>query len=302
MGIITCVRKPGTFKSSLNNLWQRTYEVQFVVETDHPQVGPMAVRTAIGSTGTYYTNGLDPMDPNYEFDQGSFVQSISVEQDGIEECQWTATVVYGPYDTDQFGNNPTDWKSRVSFGGERTERVIWFDRDGNAVVNSAGDRFGEPITVPDHLQTLTITRNEWVSDFDPEVASAVSDTVNDATWNGYAVGRCLMGIVTTSEPQFDSTTRGYYYTVTYPVSVARSGTTWKKEILDQGFNALTGPYGSSRVVMVDENGQPYSDPQALDGAGAKLAANGTPVSLPFDVYDQSDWSVLNIDLSLRLGA
>jgi hypothetical protein len=297
-------KNEGPRSSSIDQLYRRSYTRTFFVETSSPTVGSAAVRTASGipQPGTYYTNGLNPSATEYEYDQGSFVQSVEASMDsGTGGLQWTVTVTYGPYDTASFGADPTLWPLRVSFGGESTERVIYFDRNGDAILNSAYDRFGDPITVPDHLRTMTITRNELVRTYNPELASTYSDTVNDATWNGFAAGRCLMGIISTGEPQFDSTNRVYYYTVTYPVRIERPGRTWVKELLDQGFNVLDSSSPPKQIPYTN-GGQPASDPVALDGSGGKLPTNGTPVSLTFDVYDEADWSGLNINLSTRLGA
>lgn len=291
---------------SINSTYQRTYTRTFDVVTSGPYVGSKAVRAAAGipQLGTAYTNGLAPSDPDYEVDAGAFVAEITAECLGGEEgagVAWKVTCSYQPWDPSTFGVNPIDWPLRVTFGGERTERVVDFDvTTGDPIRNSAGDRFGDPVTVDDHFTTLLITRNELVSTFDIELASEMSDTINNAEWNGIPAGHAKMGIISTSEEQYDSNAQVWYYKVTYPVSVSR--TFWRKTLLDQGYNELDDPNApepKARPIMND--GQPISDPVALDGNGQRLPVNGTPVALEFDVFDEADWSVLNIDLSTRLG-
>lgn len=174
MGIISVYEKlDGTRSTSINNTFTRTYTRTFIVETTGPEVGPLAVRTAGGipQVGTTYDNGLINTDPDYEVDFGAFVQSIEAQMDGASGgIQWNVTVQYGAYDAQTFGNDPTAWPLKVAHGGERTERVIYFDKNGDRVANSAGDPFDPPITVDDHRVTLSVTRNELVSAFDPVLA------------------------------------------------------------------------------------------------------------------------------------
>src|ERR1039458_513868 len=165
MAIISFGPKRGTRSSGIDKILAREYSNQFTIETDSPNVGPLAVRSYVGMIGTWYTNGLDKADPNYEFDEGSFVQAIKVAEDGDSGVQWTATVDYGPIDWSAFQQEAELWPIRVSIGGERTEKVIYFDNAGNSIRNSATDPFGDPIITDDSRTVLTITRNETVSTF-----------------------------------------------------------------------------------------------------------------------------------------
>lgn len=304
MSIISVTELFGSRTGTLNNVYQRGYTRSFDVTTSDPRIGPIAVRLASGipTLGTYYQNGVTVGDPLHEYDYGAYAANISVEEDSAGGgCAWKVTVSYEPWNPAAFGPDPTLWPLRVQFGGERTERVVDFDRSGNPIRNSANDRFGDPVTVDDHIRTIVVTRNELVSSYDPALASDFSDTINNATWNGFGAGYCKMGIISTSEEQFDSNGQVWYYKVTYPISVNR-GKPWRKDLLDQGYNVLTGSYGSEEPVSIKgTDGQPVSDPRCLDGAGHKLDPSGTPVVLPFEVFDEADWSGLNIDLSIRLG-
>lgn len=287
--------------ASINRLYQRTYTRCFEVVTSDTLVGGKAVRTATGipQIGNYYRNGDNPYDPLYEFDSGCFCAEVAADCIGGAEgggFAWKVTCNYSVYDP--LDIDPTLWKLRVVFGGERTEKVVDFDRGGAPIRNSTGDRYSDPVTIDDHITTMTITRNELVSSFDPELASQFSDTINDATWNGITKGWCKMGIIATGEPTYDSNTQRYFYTVTYPVSIGRKP--WRKDLMDQGYNVLTGSPPKPTPYMV--NGQPVSDPIPLDGAGNWIGVSGSPVTTTYEVFEEKDWSDLHIDLSLRLGA
>lgn len=300
MGVTGVVECYGDGRAGgVDQSYARTYTRVFDVYTSRPEVGPVAIRLsgAIPIIGSHYNNGLSPVDPDYEFDNGSFANSIRMEP-WDSNGAWKVTVDYGAFNSAEFSSNPTIWKVRVRFGGERTERVVIFDNAGNPILNSTGDRYGEPITVDDHITTMTIQRNELVSAFDLELASIYSDSVNDAPWNGFAARTLKMGIIETSDEQFDSSNQVWYYTVTYPIAISR--TEWRKDLLDQGYNELD-PYDTKPKPIMN-NGQPISEPVLLDGAGHRLAGYAsTPVVFPTYVFDETDWDGLNIDLSLRLG-
>lgn len=304
--ILDVQEQPDGRSGGINSAYQRNYTRVFDVVAASPKVGALAVYLdpRIPQLGQPYTNGLSIDDEYYEEDLGSFVGDVAAEAIGGAEggcVAWKVTVKYVPWNPAVFGSDPTLWPLRVTFGGERTERVVDFDRDGWPIRNSAGDRFGDPVTVPDHINTLVITRNERVVDFNPTLASLYSNTTNMFAWNGFAPGHCLMGLITTSDEKYDSNGNVWYYTVTYPVMVSRKP--WRKDLLDQGFNELPDPYyADSRPRPIMEGGQPISDPVALDGAGHRLPINGDPVTLSFEVHDVADWAGLNINLAVRLGA
>lgn len=303
MGIVS-VSEPmsGARSSSINRLWQRHYTRTFLVETTGPNVGSLQVRTASGipQPGAFYHNGLPEGDPDFEYDRGSFAESVEascnadVDSGGIE---WIVTVNYGPYDAGQFGADPSLWPIKVSFGGERTEKVISKDKAGNPITNSAGDPFDPPITIDDSRSTMTVTRNELVSNFDLETAELYRDKINNAAWNGFELNTVKCGIITTSEPQYDSNAQVYYYTVTYPFTIDRKG--WIKEILDSGCNELDA-YDVPKPIM--NQGQQVSDPVPLDGTGHRLAVGADPSFILIEAYETVDFSGLNIDLSTRLGS
>lgn len=300
MGVTGVVECYGDGRSGgVDQSYARTYTRVFDVYTSRDEVGPVAIRLsgAIPVIGSKYHNGLDVSDPDYEFDNGSFANSIQMEP-WDSPTAWKVTVQYGAFNTSEFGSNPTNWKVRVRFGGERTERVVVFDKAGNPILNSTGDRYGEPITVDDHITTMTIQRNELVSAFDLGLASLYSDTINDATWNGFAARKLKLGIIETSDEQYDTANDVWYYTVTYPIAISRDE--WRKDILDQGYNELDAYGGPPKPIM--NNGQPVSEPVLLDGAGHRLAGYASsPVTFQTYVFDEADWSGLGIDLSLRLG-
>jgi hypothetical protein len=144
---------------------------------------------------------------------------------------------------------------------------------------------------------MTVTRNELVSAFDLTLAEMYRDKINSGDWNGFEALSVKCGIISTSEPQYDSNARVYYYTVTYPFTIDRKG--WIKEILDAGCNELDA-YGLPKSIM--NHGQPVSDPVPLNGSGQRAEAYDDPQYILIDAYETVDFDGLNIDLATRLGA
>jgi hypothetical protein len=303
---------------SIDLMYRRSYKRLFIVEVNNPQAGPLQVRTAVDpitglaipTPGNFYTNGLPSGNPNYEYDHGAWVSNVEASLDGEAmtsgNIQWTVAVDYSPYDTSLFASDPSLWPIKVQFGGERTDRVLYFDWFGNPITNSAGDPFNPPIVIDDSRSTLIVTRNELVHSFDLTLAEMYRDSINQYTWNGFSPNTVKCGIITTTDPQYSSAYQVYYYTVTYPFMINRN--TWIVRVLDAGMNELSGPYGPYNPytdqfprAIRDRDGQPVADPWPLNGMGQKANVGDPPVVLTFDGYYVQDFTGLNIDLSLALG-
>lgn len=299
-------KRPAKRSSTQNNLWQRTYHLEFLVETVDDAVGSRAVRLAADPLTGFYVpsvgNSYSFMagTPYAEADTGSFAQSVTAtEDDDGGGRQWTVAVDYGAYDVSgSQPADPTQWAIKVTHEAQSYERVVAFDQDGVAIRNSAGDPFGDPVTVDDSRSVLAVERNELVSAFDLTLSEQMRDKVNAAEWNGFAARTVKSRPVTTSQPQYDATNNVFFYAVKYVFEVNRD--TWTRKLLDQGFAAVDPTDGKLKAVT--EGGQPVSEAVPLDGSGHRLPPGGTPVALSFEVYPAADFGVFNLDLSTRLGA
>ena len=286
-------------KVSRNALWQRFYTRRFRIITDDPATDGATVMAAAGLPAignTYSANGVN--------DYGAFVNSIVIDEEGEDGKSWIATVEYGPYDANTFPGSPMDWPLRLRFTTNKLERVIWADRNGNAILNSAYDPFKDPIAIDDSRTIITATRNELISSFDLTLADSYKDKINASTWNGFAAETVKCSNIETSDPQLYTTSVTipgaiYYYAVTYTFEINRD--TWAREILDQGFTKLDGSTPKKRLQITDKYGQPITEAVPLDGSGGELATNGTPVFLTKDVYPTADFSVFNMDFATALG-
>lgn len=288
----------GAFRSGkLDALRQRSYTRVFDVTTSDPTAGAKAVMAATGIPQigtTYSTSGAGA-----EADAGAFVVGLEARESSDDGKGWDVTVQYGPYNASLFSVNPTSWPSKVTWSAHKYERALFFDKSNNAILNSAGDPFGEPVTVDDSRTVMTVVRNELASTFSMTLAESYRDTINTGIWNGYAAKTVKCSSITTGELQYDSNAQVWYYTVTYIFEINRD--TWVKKVLDHGYAELDSTT-SKRKAIKGADGKEVSEPVPLDGSGHQLATGGTPVTLSFDVYSDVDFSVFNIDLSARLGA
>lgn len=291
---------PGTRKSRINNLFQRTYAVSLRVEADaYPTFAE--VRSAVDPvTGLSVPTIGAPWLLGSDSDTGSFCTSVDIsEVDDTLGLVYEVALEYGPYDAQTFPANPMDWPLKVSTSVVYRERAVDFDANGDPIRNSAKQRFGDPVTREFADYVITCKRNEEIGAFSLSLAHDYQDSINDDTWNGFAAGVVLCKSITTGDEQYDSTAEVWYYEVTYVFETNRF--TWAKELLDQGFCELDGSSPPKHKRILDTQGQPIDEAVPLNGSGVRLATNGTPVTLSFDMFEAKDFSIFNIDFAVRLG-
>jgi hypothetical protein len=273
----------------LDSQWHRTYRRAWRVVTDGPYaIGALGARLSIpvffGQSYVLRT----PLGALVEFDDFAFALKIDaqIDPDCNDDSSWVVTVDYGPYDPTQFPEDPLNHPIKLSWGENRFEKQVFEDRNGDPVVNSAGDYFDPPVSADDSRPTLRIVRNERT--YDPIYANSWKDTLNADTFFGFAPATVKLS-VPLGELEYNPIC-GFYYVVTYQFEVNANG--WKKQILDQGMRQVVSGVKSN---ILDDNGEQISSPALLDGSGKKLATGGTPASLTFEIYQESDFTQLGLD-------
>ncbi len=270
-----------------------TYVRAWEVRCDSPSDGPkLAMEHAdVPVIGDIYLTTTESDGNAYA--QNKSVEVLAWKGDGVD---YLVTVNYGPLDSVSFGAEPLEWPIRIRCSFQKYDRALFVDQDGNAIRNSAGDPFGEPILVEDNRPILVVTRNESVNAFSLTLAAQYQDTVNAALWNGFPARTVRCTDIQTGDEQKDPATGLYYYSVSYVFEIKWE--TWTKEILDQGYAYLDS---GTRKPFLDAEKQPISDPQPLDGSGVALDPFDPPVNLTFRILADSDFSAFNIDFSDAIG-
>lgn len=289
---ITSVEESWDREGTQNPQWQRTYRRKFIVVTDGPYNGPIAVRAAlpvqIGFPYTFFHGST-----RLEFDFSSFVNSIVCRCVSKDGSQWECTADYAPYNPQIFGINPLTHPIKISWGTTKFERVCQYDINGDAITNSAGQYFDPPVTCDDSRMNLRIERNE--PSFDPSIADTYKDSISSDVFFGQQPGTWKIADITADlEYNVDcGTPDGFYYKVTYTFEFRSEG--WASMILDQGLMVLNG---SDQLVQALDNSSPpvaVTSPIPLDGNGKALASSADLVFQTFDIYEEIAFGPLNLD-------
>ena len=221
-------------------------------------------------------------------------QEFELSPVGRDGMRWTLTVqYYAPPAGKEVTENgiPEDVWER---SGGATTVPAFTDRDGESIVNAAGDPI-EGLEKERQEQGWTLTRcYEDDAGLEGDVAAA-DGRINDAawadgeefTWKAYFKGAKR---VTTSRLNGadDAGTLAY---VESQWEFRYDPGTWKLMPWDVGFMELDGS-GGKRAITTDD-GKPVKQPVGLDTDGTALAAGTKPLVANdgdgFDVYEEADF-------------
>jgi hypothetical protein len=273
--------------SSLSREGGRTYTRHFIVETDGQGVGPKAAREAIPvAIGQTYASGS-------ESDTASFAQSIAVTElaDGH---QWLGTVEYGRYNSEIQALNPLDARPKISWTWEQAQRVARKDKDGEPVVNSAGDYFVPGIEADDSRPIFQIVQNE--STLFPERIEQYNHSLNESPWFGMAARKWKVAIGPATQAFNPEVPGNYYWEVTYQFYLSREEDGWLVPVADEGMRELYEP-GKKRRIL-DSHGEKIDEPWPLNEDGTKKAAGEELEYIKFNIYKETDFSGLGFDAFL----
>jgi len=263
-------------------------ELSWMVQTDSRTDGADTVSTATGlpAYGALYPNP-------------------------VGASLWAKTIAYGPYESDapmlwlvtvgytsERSLDPTDPKNDevlISNTGEVYQERIQRDRNGDAILNSAGDPFVDPQPTKDSTHMIFRIRANFQSA--PTWFISHQNAVNNTaiTIDGLAVGQYLARVnrIEASEPKKRGAVS--YKEVMLEIHVRREG--WAIDTLDAGMRERIAEGAAAKKHITNDNGgdlEEITEPVPLDGTGLRLA-NPTPfnsVFLDFDVYDALDFTIL----------
>ena len=209
----------------------------------------------------------------------------SAKQQGNPK-EWLATFDYSS--EDQLSEDPRNDPAEIDWDGEIYTEPVFKDRDGNAIVNSAGDYFIDPS--PSREKTHAIARIKKNFGVLPSWWITHRDATNNApiTIDGIPVGQGLARVYRPTASKEMERNGIKYREVTIEIHIHKNG--WKLEPLDAGFRKIEN---GARVQITDANGDEPTTPVPLDGEGDVLS-DPTPedaVFLEFEVDDEIDFTV-----------
>jgi hypothetical protein len=241
-------------------------------------------QTGVG-LGTKWAIGASEFDPLYE-EYEIYCVDLAIDEGAntAEGQEWVITGRWEPADPALLGpgaipEDPTEAPVSVEYLSYDEAFALNADKDGNLIVNSAGDWFAEPVEAEATYDLIRITRYERM--FNPSNAYYWRHRVNSEPWmfRGVEYPRRTARMMRI-EPgkELWHQVVGRYFAVVYDVGIrplvwdggaGDQGQGWDLRVANIGYRQKIG--GTVRVILED-NGQPVSDPRPLDpSTGAALA-------------------------------
>lgn len=183
-----------------------------------------------------------------------------------------------------------------SGSGSGTTIPAWRDKDGNHILNSAGDPLeGGEQEATDFVLSLTKCYDA-VGDWSP-LARSRSNTVNNATWNSSPARTWKVAFKSAQKKEMTipgvNQTR-VYWEVSWEFHYRDS--TWDWKPWDVGFNQLVDSAGNPdgggtrKAAILGADRRPVRQPVGLGGGIALPVGAGLNV-LAFRIYAETDFSV-----------
>ena len=199
---------------------------------------------------------------------------------------WTVTAEYSS--EFQLSVTPTSDPAIITWGTEQFQKPAEYDKDFNAITNSAGDGFDPPYMMDDSRRVATIQKNVAVS---PSWLLDYQDAVNSDAFNigdvAILAGQAKMQAVSIGPAERRNNT--LFYPLSFTISIQRDK--WKLEPLDMGFRYKDG---NDRKVIVNDDGTIPTAPVLLNGAGGVLMnpSSASAVFLSYNIYKTRAFSSL----------
>lgn len=223
----------------------------------------------------------------HDVDTGAYCYDIDVKQ-VAGYVGWEVTVSWSTeWVLDQ---DPTLDAAVIEWDSEQFQKPAVFDRDGKAILNSAGDFFDPPVMMDDSRRIVTIQKNlasvpAWILSY--------KDAINIA---GFTVDGLTVAAETAKVQAVRVGGNNYrngttFRSLTLTLCIDEDG--WDLSPLDQGFRKI-GYGGELENIRNPGDNERPSSPVCLDGSGGELA-NPSPLNavfIPANVYKLKDFTVL----------
>lgn len=215
----------------------------------------------------------------YPWDRAAYCKSISPRNEGFSKRVWIVTATYST--EREITENPLHEAAEIDWNTEPYQRAYYKDRDGKAILNSAGDYYDPPVTGDDSRWVVTITKNlssvpKWILGY--------RDAVNsDGCYiDGIYVAAGYAKIMAVRVSKWQSRNEIWYRTLSLTIALSDIG--WAREELDQGFREIDPTDTTKKKRRRIKDGSKYvCSPVLLDGSGHVLE-NPTPDSAKFNTH------------------
>lgn len=241
-----------------------------------------------------FTVGSSPLLPAlgslYPQDSFAWCQKLSPRQESFSPFVWMVTASYSSQV--EVSENPLNDPADIEWGGDQFQRPAVKDRDGNGIVNSAGEFFDPPLMMDDSRNFVSVKKKlavvpTWILNY--------KDAINSDSFevDGITVAQGLAKMQRVHVSSRIGERNGIQYrTVSMNIHLRREG--WSLTALDQGFYRKDPSDSTKRIPCVNDDGSRATTPKLLDGNGAQLAnpSLSNAVFIERDVYDELPFSSL----------
>ena len=145
---------------------ERTYSKVYIVTTDSKYDDFATVSSSAS---------LPRRGDNHPSDFDAYCQKVTGTQASFSPTVWNVTAAYS--NKREASDDPTEDAAEYEWSTEQFQRPAFKDKDGNAIVNSAGDPYLPGLDQDDSRRVVTITKNyqnvpSWVQDMQDAVNSS----------------------------------------------------------------------------------------------------------------------------------
>ena len=279
--------------TSVNEIWQgrsggtnfeaRRFTRVFQVITDNK----FDTSVQVTFTGTPVIGDLHPSD------NGAFCQDVDARQQPFSPTVWIVTCSYSSKNENvvKDKDNPLNDTAQITWTTEQFQRVVAFDRNDDAVLNSAGQIFDPPLMVDDTRVVVNIVTNQA---FVPTWIIETPDTLNSTTVtiDGLTIAPEKAKVKTATVSPQKRRNNINYRTVSLSIALNRKG--WQPKLLDIGFTKVDPNDSTKRIAITQGDGTTSATPDLLDGSGGVVTDPSftSAVSLTFDVFETFDFNLL----------
>ena len=204
---------------------------------------------------------------------------------------WRANLEYTSIRTRAI--NPLAEPAQIAWSTAHFTKPAQKDRNGEGVVNSAGDPYDPASERDDSRDVATITKNvavipSWYGDY----SDAVNSNAGSIDGRTVAVGTAKIFDKRISPKRIRN---GIIYR-TMEIEVHFNPDGWDISELDRGFRELDGTSGNRKAIVNDADSSDPSQPVLLNGSGGGLSnpSASNAVFIDHEVYNQRDFSVIPV--------
>lgn len=229
---------------------------------------------------------LGAVHPN---DSRAYCRRRRARNESFSKRVWIVTLAYST--EREMQENPLTDPAEIEWATEQFQRPCEKDKDGNGIVNSAGDPPDPPAQRDDSRVTATISKNlatvpSWILTY--------RDAVNDDAFqlDGITIPKGIAKIQAVRVSKWQERNDYLFRVVTLTMHFAPTDEEdWPITFLDRGFRERID--GVMYQITNGGDKEEVTAPVKLNGAGRKLE-DPPPcgVFMSYDVYNQMNFSVL----------